>query len=177
MNFDYLRSIIALYLDNEDEKKKTRLNIVKENDKISFCFRMISDSPDKTFFNISSDIMNDNWKTFIELYKKDLMIIDEKYEFHQEDNTCYYYVKFKNGRTCSFDHFPLLEINNLRNYLFDIQINQEEIRVGQKEEYHYTPKMQLQYAGFISYRAIVLAGCIFLGAIITSLLVFGLLVS
>ena len=152
MNSDYLYSILNLYLKKETEQKKTTLNINKLTDQVEFKFDMNEKNSDQTTFVIPNEIYNDNLNNFINLYKEDLMIIDEKYNTN-ENNTCYYYVLFKNGRSISFNGFSVIEMNNIRNILYDIKINQDEIRVDEIDEEKqmaYQPHLRLQQAGFSS---------------------------
>ena len=155
MNIEYLYSIIDLYLKNEDENSKAHLNIQKKDNDIEFSFAMRS-SPDKTNFLLPLDLVNNYWYTFLNKYKSDLLIIDEKYEYDKVNNTCYYYVLFKNGRVLSFNGFNIMEINSLRNCLYTIRINSDEIRVKTDEEIEpkYKPQLNLQVAGFSSFKTL-----------------------
>ena len=156
MDIEYLYSIVDLYLKNEDEHNKVNLNIQKKHEDIVFSFTMRKDNPDKTSIKIPLEKFNKHWYTFLNKYKGELLIIDEKYDYDKVKDTCYYYVLFKNGRIISFNDFSIMEINNLRNCLYQIRYNQEEIRVNldDHKEMAYQPRLNLQTAGFSSYKTL-----------------------
>ena len=172
MNIGYLYSIIDLYLKNEDDKNRVCLNIQKEDNNIKFNFTMRYDNPDKTTFLIPIEIVNNYWYDFLNKYKEDLLIIDEKYEYDKVKNTCYYYVLFKNGRTLTFNGFTIIEINGIRNCLYTIRINSSEIRVNLEEkELTFKPKSNvlLQQAGFSSFKTIFFISLFILDVFVVSL--------
>lgn len=178
MNQDYLHSIINLYLSREKDKVKTNLSITKQKDKVLFSFNTKLDSLDKTEVSIPFDNINIVLGEILTKFKKDLMIIDEKYNYNKVDETCYYYVLFNNGRTLSFDGFTVLELNNIRNLLYNININKDEIRVDaidDEKEMAYKPQLRLQQAGFSSYGALFLAVLFFTDILVISLWIFKLL--
>ena len=170
MNIEYLYSIIELYLNNENEKDKVHLNIQKKDNNIEFSFTMRK-NPDKTTFVLPLDEVNNYWYDFLNKYKEELLIIDEKYEYDKVNDTCYYYVLFKNGRVLSFHGFNIMEINSLRNCLYSIRINSDEIRVNLKEEKEpqYKPKLTLQTAGFSSFKTLFFITLFILDVFIVSL--------
>ena len=175
MNVDYLYSIVNLYLKKETENRKTILSIKKSEDAIEFDFNMNNNNTDKTNFVIPSEDFNNNIIDFINIYKEDLMIIDEKYTNNKVDGTCYYYVLFKNGRSISFNGFTILEMNNIRNILYDIKINREELRVtsiDEEKQMPYTPRLRLQQAGFSSYATLFLVVLFFADIFVIALWVF-----
>lgn len=175
MNSDYLHSIIKLYLSRENEKNKTNLAITKQKDKVQFSFNMKQGSLDKTDVQIPFDNINVELGIILDQFKKDLMIIDEKYKYDKVAGTCYYYVLFKNGRTLSFDGFSVLELNNIRNLLYGININKEEIRVSEIDEEKqmvYKPQLKLQQAGFSSYGALFLTVLFFADVLVIALWIF-----
>ena len=178
MNTDYLYSVIDLYLSRENDKKKTKLSIQKKDNKVFFKFNMKQDSDDKTDVQLPLDNINNELGKVLYIFKKDLMIIDEKYDYNKNDNTCYYFVQFNNGRTISFDGFSVLELNNIRNALFEIKINKEEIRVSEidtEKEMPYKPRLTLQQAGFSSYGSLFLIVLFFADVLVISLWIFKLL--
>ncbi len=171
MNIDYLYSVIDLYLKNENEHSKTNLNIQKADNNIQFSFTMKEDNPDKTTFYLPIDLVNNYWYYLLNRYKKDLLIIDEKYEYDKVKNTCYYYVLFKNGRIISFNGFSIVEINGLRNCLYSIRINEEEIRINLEPEKEtlYQPMLSLQHAGFSTFKTIFFITLFILDILVISL--------
>ena len=178
MNSDYLHSIINLYLSRENDKHKINLAIEKKKDKVLFRFSMKQDSLDKTDVQIPFDNINMELGLILSKLKKDLMIIDEKYNYDKVEETCYYYVLYNNGRAISFNGFSVLELNNIRNLLYDININKEEIRVNNVDEEKqmvYKPQLRLQTAGFSSYGALFLTVLFFADVLIISLWIFKLL--
>ena len=153
MDSDYLYSIVNLYLRNETDSKKTALNIKKLDDQVEFNFDMNEKNSEKTNFLMPYDMYRAHLNNFLNLYKQELLVIDEKYKSNKETNICDYYVQFKNGRSISFSGFSILEMNDIRNILFNIEINKNEIRMdGIDEEKHmvYQPRLRLQQAGFSS---------------------------
>ena len=176
MNIDYLYSIINLYLKKETDVKKTTLNIKKLEDDVEFNFNMKKDIDDKTTFMIPYDSYNKHLVDFINMYKEDLMIIDEKYSYDNASGTCYYYVLFKTGRSISFHGFKVLEINNVRNYFYDIRINKDEVRVeeiAEDKQMAYKPRLRLQQAGFSSFANIALLALVFVAIFIIMLVIVG----
>lgn len=174
MNISYLYSIINLYLKKEIDNKKTNLNIKKINDNVECNFTMKLSS-DKTNFLVPLNDYNLNLSDILKKYKEDLMIIDEKYSYDNSNNTCYYYVLFNSGRTLSFNGFTVQEMNFVRNILYDIKINQNEIRLDaleEKKEMAYKPRVRLQQAGFSSYATLFLVVIFFATVLVISLLVF-----
>ncbi len=179
MDIGYLYSIIDLYLKNENEHNKVNLNIQKKDSNIEFNFTMRSDTPDKTSFIVPLETLNKYWYDFLNKYKGDLLIIDEKYDYDKVNDTCYYYVLFKNGRVISFNGFSIMEINSLRNCLYTIRIDQEEIRVNldEKKEMAYQPPLNLQTAGFSSYKTLFFVTLFILDIFVLSLWVCKLLMN
>ena len=174
---DNLYSIVNLYLKKEKENKKTILNIKKLEDTIEFNFSMNKFDDEKTSVVIPFDDYRYNIIDFINKYKEDLMIIDEKYNYNS-DGTCSYNVLFKNGRIISFDGFTIMETNSIRNVLYDIKINQQELRVNnidEEKQMAYKPRMQLQQAGFSSYATLFLIVIFFADILVISLWIFKLI--
>ena len=175
MKIDYLNSIIDLYLKNDYNYKKTCLAIKKNPQELEFCFSMKNNKNDKTKFSISNLDISNNFSSFLNRYKQDLLIIDEKYDYNRNNNTCYYYVLFKNGRTLSLNGFTIVEINSIRNILHNIQIRQEEIRIDVHEEEKkdvYQPKLSFGYAGYASFSFIFLVSISIFSVLMVSLLIF-----
>ena len=178
MDTDYLHSIMNLYLSREKDKSKTNLAITKKLEKVLFSFNTKQDSYDKTDVQIPFDNINVELGNVLSQFKKDLMIIDEKYNYNNVEQTCYYYVKFSNGRTLSFDGFSMLELNNIRNLLYGININKDEMRVSEVSEEKqmvYKPQPRLQTAGFSSYGALFMTVLFFADVLVISLWIFKLL--
>ena len=149
MNIGYLYSIIDLYLKKEKENKKTNLSIQKKDDIVEFNFNMNSSLDEKTTCKLSIDDVNiELWK-ILNIYKQNIMIIAEKYD--DKDNY-HYEVLLQNGRCLSFDGFNLLEINRIRNILYNITINSNEIHLtnlNKETEMAYKPLSLAQQAGFM----------------------------
>ncbi len=177
MNVGYLYSVIDLYLRKEKDNKKANLNIKRVDDKVNFSFNMKANSQDNTIVSLLLDDVNNEFKNILNMYKQDLMIIDEKYDYDNVNNTCYYYVLFKNGRTLSFNGFTMLDINNIRNILFNITIHTEEMRVSlnDEKEMPYKPKLSFQQAGFASYVTIFLIALFFVDVLVIALWICKLL--
>ncbi len=175
MDIDYLYSIVDLYLKKEKDNKRTYLNIKKLDDHVEFSFSMKNETEDKTESKLSYEDFNARMLDFLTRFKEDLMIIDEKYDYITYNESCYYYVLFKTGRSISFDGFSVAEMNNVRNILYDISINKEEVRVEEikeEKEMAYQPRLRLQQAGFSSYVTLLLVVIFFTAVLVISLLVF-----
>ena len=151
MNLGYLYSIINLYIKNEKDNRKCNLLIEKNNDNILFSFNMQHTNHDKTTLTLPLDIVLLNKNEILKLYKNNLIIIDEKYDTN--DNICEYLVKFQNGRQLLFRGFTLLEINDLRNSLYNITLFKDEIRIkfDNNENHSLTPNLKLKNTGYTSF--------------------------
>ena len=175
MNKDYLYSIVNLYLKRETEKRRIVLDIVKQEDNVEFRFNTNNNDEDKTSCIIPYDEYSTFINEFIDLFKADLMIIDEKYDYNNENSTCYYLAKFQSGRTISFKGFTIIETNNIRNQLFNIKINQDEVRVSEIDEEKqmaYKPQLRLQQAGFSSYASLFMIVLFFADLLVIALWIF-----
>lgn len=172
MNIDYLYSIINLYLKRESDVKRTILNIRKQNNQVECSFNMKTVKDDKTTFTVPYEDFNKSINEIVTRFKQELIIIDEKYNYDNENSTCYYYVLFNTGRVISFDGFTILEMNNIRNSLYNIKINKEEIRVddvSSEKEMAYKPRIRLQEAGFSSYATLLLMVMFFIDILVITL--------
>ena len=180
MNKEYFDSIVSLYLNRETDKRKTSLNIVKREDQIEFNFNMNKTNEENTSFMIPFDVYSDHVIDFINQYKDNLMIIDEKYDYNNTNQTCYYYVLFKNGRNISFNGFTIFEMNNIRNILYGININKEELRVNHikdEKQMAYKPRLNLQQTGFTSYATLFLSVLLFISILVIVLFVINTMVN
>jgi len=175
-NYNYIYSILALYFKNESEDKKTILNIIRYKDHISLRFNMNEKNDDKSSYEIPIEVVNTYITDIIKKYRDNMLVIDENFK---EKNGYYNYsVKFKSGRKLTFSNFSLLEINNLRNILFDINIRKDEIRVNidnEKEEIKMNYKPRLQETGFVSFKSIFLMTLLFSDIFMISLWICKLL--
>lgn len=181
MDINYLYSIINLYLSKESDEKKTNLSVIKGMDnQIEFNFNMNKENPETTSFKVISDLVleENNLNNFIKTYKQNNMIIDEKYDCDKVNNTCYYYIKLNNGRSVSFRNFSLIEINNIRNIIYDIKFQKEEIRIvfEEEEKVENPVNYRLQQAGFASFGTLFMTIVWFLNIILVSLWVFKLFI-
>ena len=178
MSIDYLYSIIDLYLRNETDTKKTALTIKKVEDNVEFNFDMNEKNSDQTNFMIPYDLYKEYLDSFINRYKQKLMIIDEKYKSNV-NNTCQYYVLFKNGRSISFTGFSILEMNDIRNLLYNIEFDKEKIRIdglNEEKEMAYKPRLTLQQAGFSSVATLIMALVFFADILVIGLWLFKVLI-
>ena len=175
MGIDYLYSIVNLYLKKETDVKKTYLMIKKLDDKVEFSNKMQKSNEDKTTFVIPYDDYSKCLLDFLKKYKGELMTIDEKYDYDNVSGNCKYFVLFNSGRCISFNGFSVLEMNNVRNELYDININQDELRLEEikdEKQMVYQPRLRLQQAGFSSFATLFLVVMIFAMILIAALLVF-----
>ena len=156
MNLSYFMSILDLYLSKEKEHK-TNLSIVKfQSDKIKVNFTMNYNLEETTsfFVNYDSFMERENLCNLFKIYKEDLIVIDEKYEYDKLSETCYYCILLSNGRILSFKNFTLNEINKLRNYLYNIKYNPEEIKIVLDDNEHdgyYFKRFAYGQGGFASF--------------------------
>ena len=177
MNIGYVYSIITLYLEKENTEKKTHLLLKKQKDKVNFSFRMQEDG-EETTFDIPMDLFNANINTLLEKFKTNQIIIDEKYEIDKSKKICYYRVQFQNGRVISFDLFPILDLNNIRNNLYNIQFEKDKLRIDQINKEispSYKSTFTLQPTGFASFFVIFISVIFFSGVFIAVLWICKLL--
>ena len=175
MNIDYLYSIVELYLKKEKDNQKIFLNLVKSNDIVEFSFSMNKDDANKTKFSISYEEYSSHLVDFLKKYQEKLMIIDEKYNYNNVNNTCYYYVLFNSGRSISFNGFSVIEMNNVRNILYNIDFHADEIRIeeiNQEKKMAYEPRLRLQEAGFSSFTTVFLIAILFADIFVIALWIF-----
>ena len=172
MNIDYLLSIINLYLKRENDTSRTNMTITKKNENVEFYINMKETDPSKTSFFIHEDILD----YILSLYKDNVIIIDEKYEYDRNRDLGHYEVEFKNGRKLSFNDFSIKDINNIRNSLYNITINKDEIRLKFSDDfnynYNYQNNLNYSYAGFTSFKAVLLISIFFFIVLIISLVFF-----
>lgn len=177
MNISYFMSVLELYLTKEKEHK-TNLKITKhQNEKIKINFTMNHDLNETTnFFVLYEDFMeNDNLCEFLQKYKSNLIILDEKYEYDKLSEICYYAITLANGRTLSFKNFTLDEVNRIRNLIYNINYHPEEIKIVLDEfdkSGYYIPKLLLGQTGFVSYLTLFLVVLAIFGILLFAILVF-----
>ena len=172
MNTD-LYSIINLYLRNEKDGQRINLNMRKNEEDIIFNFNMNENDPNKTSFKVLISDIKEDIPKLLNMFKQDLMIIDEKYV--NTKNKYHYSVLFKNGRKLSFDNFSPLEINNIRNILYNVNINSSEIRledINKEKPMAYHPPVVLQQSGFASYTTLFLVAIYLTDAFLIALWIF-----
>lgn len=177
MNISYFMSVLELYLAKEKEYK-TNLNIIKcQNEKIKINFTMNHDLNETTSFFVLYDnfMEKDNLSTFLQTYKNGLIIIDEKYEYDKLSETCYYCIILSNGRILSFKNFTLEEINNIRNYVYNINYYPEEIKVVLDEEEksgYYHRNFALGTTGFTSFLTLFVVIFVIVNVLVITLWIF-----
>lgn len=158
MDYNYLYSVVEFYLKNETDNDKANLEISKESGKVLFKLGMDNNQFGKSSYDVPLYLVNNYIEGILKLFKGDLLIIDEKYNLNNLENTCHYFIKFKNGRTVTFEGFSVLEINNIRNVLYNVTLNKDEIRVDLKNpneiQMNYEPR--LQETGFASFSQLFL---------------------
>ena len=178
MSYDYIYSIISLYVKNETDDKKVNLNLTKTSKKVVLKFNMKKEDDNKTTFDLPYEVVNNYIENILNIVKENLLIIDEKYELDSQKKYCYYYVKFSNGRILSFNNFSIVEINNIRNILYNINLRRDEIRIelDAKEEVKMNYKPRLQESGFISHSSLFLMVLYLADAFMISLWIFKVLI-
>ena len=177
MNINYFASVLELYL-NKERENKINLSIVKyHNDKVKINFTMNHDLNETTSFFVGYDCFmeKDNLCDFLKQYKGNLIIIDEKYEYDKLNETCYYFIMLSNGRVLSFKNFSLKEVNEIRNLVYDIKYNPQEIKVILDEPLkngYYHPNLLLGQTGFASFLTFFVVVLGILNVLIVTLWVF-----
>ena len=177
MNIDYLMSILELYKTKEIDRS-TNLCFTKYiNNKIRVDFKMNNiDSPDATSFFMEYDTLMDdtNLKNVLNNYKQGNIIIDEKYEYDKLHETCYYYALFNNSRNISFKNFKLEEINHIRNLMYNVNFNLNEITINDNEEEKsgYYQSFRLSEAGFTGFLSMAFIALLLFNVLIIALWIF-----
>ena len=178
MDINYLYSIVNLYLSKENDEKKTNLSVIRKSDEeIQFNFNMNEKLIEVTSFVVPLEKVLDslNLTTLLQMYKQKFIIIDERYEYDKENDLYDYFIKFNNGRKIAFCKFNLLEINNIRNVIYSIKIQKEEIRVvfeDELEEEKVNFSLRLQQTGYANYVMLLLSSLCFFAIFILSLWIF-----
>ena len=157
MNIDYLYSVLNLYLSKENHKK-TVLTITKGS-KYTFAFGVEDDS-DVTKVSISDEEMNITLlQDIINRYKGNSIVIDDKYKLDNEKKTCKYESLLNSGRKLVFNNFTLQEANTIRNIIYNISIDNNELRINLDTKEKEIPyNLRLKEAGFSSFVTIFLVG-------------------
>lgn len=176
MKYNYIYNIIDLYLKNESSVKKIHFNLTKMREKVSMELYMVNDSENKTSFDIPLTEINNYITDILKKYKDDLIVINEDYKLNSRNKLCYYSVQFNNGRTLSLNNFSMIEINNLRNILFDINLLQEEMHLSLDEPKQMNYKPRLQPTGFANFKILSFAVIVFVVTIVLSLWIFNVLI-
>ena len=178
MKYDYIYSIVELYLKNETDDRKVNLSLTKTSKKVILKFDLKRESDEKTSFDLPYDVVNNYIENILKKFKNNLLIIDEKYELDSQKKYCHYVVKFSNGRTLTFNNFSIVEINNIRNILYNINVRRDEIRIDldEHDEVKMNYKPRLQEAGFASHTSLFLMALYFADIFMISLWIFKALI-
>ena len=157
MDIDNLYKVMKLYLDKENTGAAI-LTIAKYNDTVDFSFSMTNYPEDITIVTINKTNVNvDLLIDIIRVFKNDLLVIDDKYDFNKEKNICKYESIFNTGRRIIFKNFKLEEVNLLRNVIYNIDIYDSNIRIEVEEKQEEIPyNARLKVSGFSSYITIFL---------------------
>ena len=178
MDYNYVYNIMDLYFKNEKENQKVILNLTKTFDKVVLKFKINNKSNDITTFDLPLQIVNNYIHLIIKKFKEENLVINEKYELDSQNKNCMYLVKFSNGRVLSFNNFSIIEINNIRNILYNIKIRQEELRISNDDseniKMNYIPR--LQETGFTKSSSLFLMVIFFADIFMLSLWVFKILI-
>lgn len=173
MDINYLLSITSLYLKKEGSNK-TYLKIIKDKDKmVRFEFNMNNNEYDATTFSLPFDlIMNrENIKMFLDTYKDNLLIIDES--GNNENTKENYVITFNNGRILEFKNFNMKEMNEFRNFLYNIELTNENIKfVFDEKPLLVNNNYVLQESGYVSYKMFILIALIILIILVVALFAF-----
>lgn len=175
MNIDYLYSIINLYLKKENNDAKTNMVITKKDEKVEIKFNMNADDPNTTCFLFPLDLFEENLNNIVNLYKNNQVIQDEKYDYNKEKDLCQYYIKFQNGRKVTFENLSINHLKNIRNYLYSSSLNLNEInmqKINNIDFEKFDNNLEPAYAGFASFKSILLISLFFLVVLVVSLICF-----
>ena len=162
MNLNSLYSIINLYVQRE-KNNQAIMTIAKKDEQIEFNLSMQKNNQDKTIITLPLELVLDAKKNILDLFRQDKIVIEEKYQ----DNI--YTLILNNGRKLNFKDFSLMEINEWRNDLFNIQIRKDEMRLPLLKDETKVLKPRLQITGFVSLWSLFLTIMIISGVFITSL--------
>jgi len=171
MNIDYLYNVLNLYLSKEKDKK-TILTISKGS-KYTFAFGVEGDDNATKVYIKDEDVSIELLKDIITKYKDNSIVIDDKYKLDNEKKTCKYESLFNTGRKIVFNRFTLEEANLLRNIIYNISIDNNELRINietQEKEIPYN--LRLKQAGFTSFVTIFLIGLFVVDFIVIILWIF-----
>ena len=173
MDIENLYKVMNLYLDKEDNGSAI-LSISKYSDVVDFSFSMTNYPEDLTIVSINKANVNvDLLIDIIRNFKKDLLVIDDKYNYNKEKNICRYESIFNTGRKIIFKNFKLEEVNLLRNVIYNIDIYDNDLRIDvteKKEEIPYNARLRV--SGFSSYITIFLVALGALDIILIILWIF-----
>jgi hypothetical protein len=171
MNKDYLYNVLNLYLNQE--KINTTLTIVKGFSYI-FIFGIEDETIDVTKVYLDSEEVSiDLLQDIINKYKGDSIVIDDKYKIENERKTCHYESLLSNGRKLIFKYFSLEEANLLRNIIYNISLDNNELRINvDKKEQDIPYNLRLKQAGFSTFITIFLIALWLVDIIVIALWIF-----
>ena len=118
---------------------------------------------------VSIDLLQD----IINKYKGDSIVIDDKYKIENERKTCHYESLLSNGRKLIFKYFSLEEANLLRNIIYNISLDNSELRINvDKKEQDIPYNLRLKQAGFSTFITIFLIALWLVDIIVIALWIF-----
>ena len=171
MNIDYLYNVLNLYLLKENEKK-TILTITKGS-KYVFAFGVDGDSDVTKVYLKDEEVSIELLQDIIKKYKGDSIVIDDRYKLDDEKKTCKYESLLNNGRKFIFNKFTLEEANLLRNIIYNIAVENNELRINLDTKEKEIPyNLRLKEAGFSSFVTIFLVGLFIVDIIVIVLWIF-----
>ena len=176
MNIDYLYSVINLYLKKENEHSKTNMKIIKKGDNLKFNINMDSSDYNNTTFFFPMDLFDTNMEYILGMYKNNHVVIDEKYEYDQLKDECHYSLVLKNGRKLFLDGFSIEYLTKIRNIIYKDSVSEDELKFKYNDlvndNYGFQNNLQPSFAGFASFKSILLISIFFLVVLIVSLVYF-----
>lgn len=162
-----LFNVLNLYLNRENDNKLLNIVINKENDHILFEINMDMNDVNATKMLLDNDTFFNNLEEILKRFKEDKIVINEK----KVSN--YYVFTLNNGRSLKLINFDNKEINDVRNYLYNIKFNTSEIRIDFEDETDIVSNYQLQPSyGFINFKSIILISIVLLVVLLVSLFFF-----
>lgn len=173
MDIDNLFKVMQLYLDKEDDSSII-LSISKYDDFIDFSFSMSNYPEDLTIVSINKQNVDiDLIIKIIKTIKDNQLVIDDKYDFNKEKNTCRYESTLNSGRKIIFKNFKLDAVNLFRNIIYNIDLYDNDIHIDVEEKEEEIPyNARLRVSGFTSFITIFLVALGALDIIVIILWIF-----
>lgn len=130
MDIEYIVSIIDLY-SKKDENSNLIINVIKNNNQVTFKITSNEDYNNETILYTSIGIFYNNIKLILDKVKNNMILIDEK--LTNNGDLYYYLMVFSNGRKLSFKNFTLNEMNDIRSELLNLSYHTNELLINNND--------------------------------------------